>query len=127
MALEYSFSPTLLLEAGPALLLAFALHGVAALAIGSCYAELASAMPRAGGLYYWIKQGIGPITGFFSGWINFYANTIAAALYAQAFGAFANALAESMMQSPPAPSSVLSTLAGIAVITIITIVEFHDC
>ncbi|MCP4073674.1 MAG: amino acid permease [Hyphomicrobiales bacterium] len=65
MALEYSFSPALLLEAGPALLLAFTLNGVAALAIGSCYAELASAMPRAGGSYCWIKQGIGPVTGFF--------------------------------------------------------------
>ncbi len=32
-----------------------------------------------------------------------------------------------MMQSLPAPSSVLSTPARIAVITIITIVEFHNC
>lgn len=46
-------------EAGPALLLAFTLNGLAALTIGACYAELASAMPRAGGSYYWIKQGIG--------------------------------------------------------------------
>jgi APA family basic amino acid/polyamine antiporter len=112
-------------EAGPALLLAFALNGVAALAIGSCYAELASAMPRAGGSYYWIKQGFGPITGFYSGWISFYANTIAAALYAKAFGAFTIALAGSMMKSLPAPSSILSTLAGIAVIAVITIVEYR--
>ena len=37
-------------EAGPAFLLALALNGIAALCIGACYSELASAMPRAGGV-----------------------------------------------------------------------------
>ncbi len=45
-------------HAGPALLLSFLLNGLIAMAIGTCYAELASAMPRAGGSYFRVKQAI---------------------------------------------------------------------
>lgn len=112
-------------EAGPALLLAFALNGVAAIAIGACYAELSSTMPRAGGSYYWIKKGIGPITGFYAGWICFYADTVAVALYAKAFGSFAIALAGPLVQSLPLSSSTLSILAGLGVVAVITIIEYR--
>lgn len=112
-------------EAGPALLLAFALNGLAALIIGSCYAELASAMPRAGGSYYWIKQGIGPITGFFAGWISLYANAVAAALYAKAFGSFAIALFSPLTPFSALPESVQSILIGVLVIVFVSIVEYR--
>jgi len=79
-------------HAGPALPLSFLLNGLIALAIGSCYAELASAMPRAGGSYFWVKQALGPRIGFGVGWIAIYANAVAAALYALGFGAFCSAL-----------------------------------
>lgn len=39
-------------EAGPALILAFALNGVIALIVGACYAELATMMPQTGGRLY---------------------------------------------------------------------------
>lgn len=79
-------------HAGPALLLSFLLNGLIAIAIGSCYAELASAMPRAGGSYFWVKQALGHRMGFGVGWIAIYANSVAAALYALGFGAFCSAL-----------------------------------
>lgn len=112
-------------EAGPALLLAFALNGVAALIIGACYAELASAMPRAGGSYYWIKQGIGPTTGFFAGWICFYADTVAAALYAKAFGSFAIALLGPLTLSSSIPDSVQTILISVSVVAFVAVIEYR--
>lgn len=79
-------------HAGPALVLAFGLNGIVALAIGACYAELGSAMPRAGGSFYWVKQAMGHRSGFAVGWISLYANAVASALYALGFGAFVVAL-----------------------------------
>ena len=79
-------------HAGPGLILSFLLNGLIALAIGSCYAELSSAMPRAGGSYYWVKQALGTGAGFGVGWIGIYASSVAAALYALGFGAFSSAL-----------------------------------
>lgn len=80
--------------AGPALILVFALNGIIAVIVGACYAELASAMPRAGGPYCWLKAAIGPRWGFFAGWMSWFANTLACSLYALGFGAFAAKLLE---------------------------------
>jgi len=112
-------------EAGPALLLAFALNGAAALIIGACYAELASAMPRAGGSYYWIQKGIGPVTGFYAGWICFYADTVAAALYAKAFGSFAIALVGPLVPSFLMSESVLIVLVSLTAIVFTTSIEYR--
>jgi APA family basic amino acid/polyamine antiporter len=76
-------------EAGPALILAFALNGVIAVIVGVCYAELAAMLPRDGGAYVWAKPAFGPLLGFSAGWLSWFAQTIACALYATAFGSFA--------------------------------------
>jgi amino acid transporter len=76
-------------EAGPALILAFALNGVIALIVGACYAELAAMLPRDGGVYVWAKPAFGSLLGFSAGWLSWFAQTIACALYATAFGSFA--------------------------------------
>ena len=75
-------------QAGPGLLLAFLLNGCIALIIGGCYAELGSCFPAAGGGYLWIKQGMNDLFGFLSGWMSWFAQSLACALYALAFGAF---------------------------------------
>lgn len=79
-------------EAGPALILAFALNAFIALIVGACYAELATMMPRTGGAYVWAKKGLGPLFGFYAGWMSSFAQLIACALYATAFGSFAQTL-----------------------------------
>jgi APA family basic amino acid/polyamine antiporter len=76
-------------EAGPALILAFALNGVIAVIVGACYAELAAMLPRDGGVYVWARPAFGPLLGFSAGWLSWFAHTIACALYATAFGSFA--------------------------------------
>jgi amino acid transporter len=76
-------------EAGPALIAAFGLNGLIALIVGACYAELAAMMPRDGGVYVWAKPAFGPLLGFAAGWMSWFAQAIACALYATAFGSFA--------------------------------------
>src|ERR1700759_1696103 len=40
------------------------------LIIGFCMAELASAYPTSGGIYWWASKLGGPKAGFFAGWLN---------------------------------------------------------
>jgi APA family basic amino acid/polyamine antiporter len=100
-------------HAGPAVVLAFLLNGVVALAIGACYAELSAAMPRAGGSYFWAKQALGRRAGFYVGWVSLYANVVASALYALGFGAFSVALCERL--GVTAPAGEIAFAAGITV------------
>ena len=40
------------------------------LIIGLCMAEIVSAFPTAGGIYYWASKLGGPVWGWFTGWFN---------------------------------------------------------
>lgn len=75
--------------AGPALVLAFLLNGIVTSFTAMSYAELGSAFPEAGGGYLWVKQALGGLQGFMSGWMSWFAHAVAGSLYALAFGAFA--------------------------------------
>ncbi len=74
--------------AGPAAILAFALNGFVTLLTAFSYAELASAIPEAGGGYSYIKRAFPPWTGFLSGWMLWFAYTVACSLYALGFGSY---------------------------------------
>lgn len=96
-------------EAGPAALLAFALNGLVTLITAFAYAELASAIPEAGGGYAFVKRAFpGPI-GFISGWMLWFAYTVACALYAVGFGGYLMELLHSYF---PALSNIIVGLAG---------------
>ena len=72
-------------EAGPAAILAFTLNGAVTLLTAFSYAELSSAIPEAGGGYSFVKRALpGPI-GFISGWMLWFAYTVACSLYALGF------------------------------------------
>jgi amino acid transporter/nucleotide-binding universal stress UspA family protein len=75
--------------AGPALILAFFLNGLVTLLTGMAYAELGSAFPVAGGGYRWVKEALGGAQGFLSGWMGWFASSVAGSLYALGFGRFA--------------------------------------
>ena len=83
-------------EAGPAVILAFALNGVLAIIVSVNYMELSTAMPKAGGSFFWVSEIIGRKTGFFTGWIGWFARLTAAALYALGFGSFTENFLRSM-------------------------------
>jgi amino acid transporter/nucleotide-binding universal stress UspA family protein len=75
-------------EAGPAAIIAFALNGIVTTFTAFSYAELASAIPEAGGGYSFVKRAMPPALGFLAGWMLWFAYTVACALYAAGFGGY---------------------------------------
>ncbi|HEY2140313.1 MAG TPA: amino acid permease, partial [Chthoniobacterales bacterium] len=80
------------------LILAWALAGVMTITGALCCAELAAMMPRAGGVYVFLREAYGPSIGFLFGWTVFLViqtGTIAAVAiaFAKFTGVFAPAVA----------------------------------
>jgi amino acid transporter/nucleotide-binding universal stress UspA family protein len=75
-------------EAGPASIVAFALNGAVTLLTAFAYAELASAIPKAGGGYSFVKMAYPGAVGFVSGWMLWFAYTVACSLYALGFAGY---------------------------------------
>jgi amino acid transporter len=73
---------------GPASILAFALNGAVTLLTAFAYAELASAIPRAGGGYSYVRLAFPGAMGFVSGWMLWFAYTVACSLYALGFAGY---------------------------------------
>ncbi|NQT53140.1 amino acid permease [bacterium] len=70
-------------HAGPGgVLLTFALGGVLAIFTAMSYAELSSAIPRAGGAYNFARVGFGRGTSFLAGWMEWFASSVAGSMYA---------------------------------------------
>jgi len=70
------------------ILVTFALNGLIALFSAMSYAELASALPAAGGAYTYVREAFGGIIGFISGWMNWFALSVAGSLYAITFSTY---------------------------------------
>jgi basic amino acid/polyamine antiporter, APA family len=67
------------------LLLTFALNGLIALFTAMSFAELSSAIPRAGGAYNFARVGFGRGASFITGWMEWFASSLAGAFYAIVF------------------------------------------
>jgi APA family basic amino acid/polyamine antiporter len=69
--------------AGPGgTLLAFAFNGLVALFTALSYAEMSSAVPKAGSMYNFARIAFGRSTGFTAGWISWFASSVAGTFYA---------------------------------------------
>jgi len=75
-------------EAGPASILAFVLNGAVTLLTAFAYAELASAIPRAGGGYSFVRMAYPGVVGYVAGWMLWFAYTVACSLYALGFAGY---------------------------------------
>src|SRR5438045_4495251 len=80
------------------LLLAWAVAGLLTITGALCCSELATMMPRAGGLYVFLREAYGPSLGFLFGWTLFLVvqtGTIAAVAiaFAKFLGVFVSAVA----------------------------------
>src|SRR6202045_5394870 len=78
------------------LILAWAVAGVMTMTGALCCSELAAMMPRAGGVYVFLREAYGPSLGFLFGWTLFLViqtGTIAAVAiaFAKFFGVFVSA------------------------------------
>ncbi|MGD8238038.1 MAG: amino acid permease [Armatimonadota bacterium] len=75
-------------QAGPAAVLAFAFNGLVTLLTALSYAELSSTIPEAGGGYAFVRRALSAPVGFLSGWMLWFAYTVACALYARGCGEY---------------------------------------
>ncbi|MFB6092487.1 MAG: APC family permease [Haloquadratum sp.] len=71
--------------AGPAAIFVFLLNGVVTAFTALSYAELASAIPKSGGGYAFVREIFSDRTSFVMGWMLWFAYMIAGALYALGF------------------------------------------
>ena len=76
-------------KSGPGgILIAFALNGLIALFTGMSFAELSSAIPRAGGGYDYVRESFRGPWGFITGWMLWFASSVAGSLYAITFSMY---------------------------------------
>lgn len=75
-------------KAGPSVVLAYMLAGVLILPAMFSKAELATAMPRAGGTYYFLDRSLGPMVGTVGGLGTFLALTLKSAFALVGMGAY---------------------------------------
>src|SRR5947207_4634422 len=114
------------------LILAWAVAGVMTMTGALCCSELAAMMPRAGGVYVFLREAYGPSLGFLFGWTLFFViqtGTIAAVAiaFAKFVGVFAPAIATDHYLVPPihlfggyAISLSTEQLVAIALIVLLT-------
>ncbi len=75
--------------AGPGgVVLTFALNGLIAIFTAMSYAELSSAIPRAGGAYNFARIAFGRGTSFVAGWMEWFAASVAGSMYSLVLGIY---------------------------------------
>ncbi|MDP6546950.1 MAG: amino acid permease [Phycisphaerae bacterium] len=76
-------------EAGPAVVLAYALAGLLVIPAMMSKAELCTAMPKSGGTYFFIERTMGALPGTFAGLANWFSIALKSAFALVGIGAFA--------------------------------------
>jgi amino acid transporter/nucleotide-binding universal stress UspA family protein len=69
-------------------LMTFTLNALIAMCSAMSYAELSSAIPKAGGAYNFARIGFGRGPSFFAGWVEWCASSVAGSLYAMTFAIY---------------------------------------
>ena len=87
-------------QAGPAIAVSFLLGGIIALFTALSASELATAMPRAGGSYHFINQGLGQSFGTIAGLGNWFGLAFASAFYVIGFGSYLGLLLGTLTTLP---------------------------
>ena len=76
-------------EAGPAVVLSYALAGILVIPAMMSQAELCTAMPKSGGTYFFIERTMGALPGTFAGLANWFSIALKSAFALVGIGAFA--------------------------------------
>jgi len=104
-------------QAGPAVILAYALAGVMVIPAMLAKAELSTAMPRSGGSYFFVERSLGALSGTLAGLANWLSIALKAAFALIGIGALAELIwgpqPEWMLKSIAAGVCVLFTLLNI--------------
>ena len=91
---------------GPAAIAVFALNGVVTTFTGLSYAELASAIPKSGGGYAFVREVYDDFVSFIMGWMLWFAYMIAGGLYALGFAPNFIELLHVYIDGVPKPNAV---------------------
>ncbi|GAB3034581.1 amino acid permease [Natronobiforma cellulositropha] len=75
-------------EAGPVVVISFLIGGSIAMVNALSVSELGTAMPKAGGAYYYINRALGPLFGSISGMGDWMGLAFASAFYCIGFGGY---------------------------------------
>src|SRR5690606_28733927 len=75
-------------SAGPAATISFGVSGFSVLLTALSFVELATAMPKAGGPYIYVREAFGRAFGFFIGWSLWVGLALATAFYAMGFAQY---------------------------------------
>ncbi|HSE35158.1 MAG TPA: amino acid permease [Candidatus Paceibacterota bacterium] len=82
----------------------------------NAYVALATTFPQAGGGFHWVRDGLGDIQGFLSGWCSWMASAVACSLYAVSFGLFAEELLFEVLGLDTGPLSPESWTIVLAIV-----------
>ena len=74
--------------AGPAVIISFMIGGMIALINAASVSEMGTAMPKAGGAYYYINKSLGPMFGSIAGMGDWMGLAFASAFYCIGFGQY---------------------------------------
>ena len=77
-------------KSGPAVILAYFLAAIFVIPTMLAKAELATAMPKAGGTYFFIERSLGPVMGTYGGLANWFSLSFKSAFALVGIGAFAS-------------------------------------
>ena len=80
-------------EAGPIVVVSFVVGGVIAMVNALSISELGTAMPKAGGGYYYVNRALGPLFGSIAGLGDWMGLAFASAFYSIGFGQYLSTLA----------------------------------
>lgn len=101
-------------DAGPAATLSFALGALIALLVALPTSELATAIPRSGGAYYFVRTGMGPVWGALVGLSQWLGLIFATAFYLTGFGSYVLRLLARLGLGAGQSSVVVALLAAVA-------------
>jgi len=106
-------------RAGPAVILSYALAGVMVIPAMMSKAELATAMPRSGGSYFFIERSMGALPGTLAGLANWLSIALKSAFALVGIGAFAPLIWHGLDES----AIKAIAIGGCALFTVLNIVS----
>jgi len=101
------------LRAGPAVVLSYLVAGLLAMTGMLSQAELVSAMPKAGGTYFYITRAMGPAVGTVDGLVTWFSLSLKSALALVGMAAFVALIADVNMQVVTVGLVLLFTLVNL--------------
>jgi len=107
-------------EAGPAVILSYALAGIMVIPALMCKAELATAMPRSGGSYFFVERSLGALPGTLAGLANWLSIALKGAFALIGIGAFAQLFWPGVVDER---GIKLIAIAGCVLFTVLNIVS----